>query len=342
MKAQNCKNAGASGVIIGNYNLNQIMFMAGNDTVDIPSVSVTGQTVLAVSTMLRKGDVTVTITVGPDLLSLQHGFVIMMINTLAILFAFGLSMGCFSLFMRYKRIALEHARLQEAEEVKRLAKEKIEAIVNALEVSVYKKTMPGADLEAGIMQDDEEEADCCAICLEEMEDEDEIRLLPLCVHGTNFHLVCLDQWLMDVQSCPMCKAKLNEEESECESEEAEEAEEAEAESTEIDPTTDNAPTDCLLLTRRGSDGDSEDDDGVGHVMGSHALSSTIDGGVEGSDSDEEDSVGHVGSSHFASMSDRLDLVASVDMNTSVDMDIDPKKDGDVDEVEMHKRTTVVA
>ncbi|KAK7312045.1 hypothetical protein RJT34_10598 [Clitoria ternatea] len=46
----------------------------------------------------------------------------------------------------------------------------------------------------------------CAVCLSEFQDSDNIRLLPECHHV--FHTDCIDAWLPDHMSCPVCRAKL--------------------------------------------------------------------------------------------------------------------------------------
>ncbi|KAH0459906.1 hypothetical protein IEQ34_010569 [Dendrobium chrysotoxum] len=43
----------------------------------------------------------------------------------------------------------------------------------------------------------------CAICLNEFEDEDTIRLLPKCDHV--FHQECIDAWLASHVTCPVCR-----------------------------------------------------------------------------------------------------------------------------------------
>jgi len=46
----------------------------------------------------------------------------------------------------------------------------------------------------------------CAVCLDEFEDNDRIRTLPLCSH--TFHLVCIDTWLSKQPNCPICRSCL--------------------------------------------------------------------------------------------------------------------------------------
>jgi E3 ubiquitin-protein ligase RNF13 len=47
----------------------------------------------------------------------------------------------------------------------------------------------------------------CAICLDDFEDQDEIRLLPKCRH--EFHRLCIDPWLLTKSPlCPVCKRSI--------------------------------------------------------------------------------------------------------------------------------------
>ncbi|KAH0455884.1 hypothetical protein IEQ34_015916 [Dendrobium chrysotoxum] len=52
-------------------------------------------------------------------------------------------------------------------------------------------------------------AGCCAICQAEFDDEEEgedepLRLLPDCGHL--FHAICIDQWLQQHTTCPVCRS----------------------------------------------------------------------------------------------------------------------------------------
>ncbi|XP_074596330.1 E3 ubiquitin-protein ligase goliath-like [Brevipalpus obovatus] len=51
-------------------------------------------------------------------------------------------------------------------------------------------------------QKTDELVECCAICIEQYKIFDVIRILP-CKHA--FHKACVDPWLIDQRSCPMCK-----------------------------------------------------------------------------------------------------------------------------------------
>ncbi|XP_009799417.1 E3 ubiquitin-protein ligase ATL15-like [Nicotiana sylvestris] len=46
----------------------------------------------------------------------------------------------------------------------------------------------------------------CAVCLNEFEDDETLRLLPTCCHV--FHPDCIDAWLISHITCPVCRANL--------------------------------------------------------------------------------------------------------------------------------------
>ena len=47
----------------------------------------------------------------------------------------------------------------------------------------------------------------CAVCLDEIEDEQPARVVPGCNHG--FHVECADAWLSKHLVCPVCRTKLD-------------------------------------------------------------------------------------------------------------------------------------
>ncbi|RID44591.1 hypothetical protein BRARA_I01375 [Brassica rapa] len=51
------------------------------------------------------------------------------------------------------------------------------------------------------------ESECCAVCLYDFENHDEIRRLTNCRHI--FHKGCLDRWMMDYNqiTCPLCRTQ---------------------------------------------------------------------------------------------------------------------------------------
>ncbi|XP_027356247.1 E3 ubiquitin-protein ligase ATL23-like [Abrus precatorius] len=47
----------------------------------------------------------------------------------------------------------------------------------------------------------------CAVCLDEIENDQPARLVPGCNHG--FHVHCADTWLSKHPLCPVCRTKLD-------------------------------------------------------------------------------------------------------------------------------------
>ncbi|XP_072971621.1 RING-H2 finger protein ATL16-like [Typha angustifolia] len=46
----------------------------------------------------------------------------------------------------------------------------------------------------------------CAVCLNEFQEEERIRLLPNCLHV--FHIDCIDTWLQTNANCPLCRSPI--------------------------------------------------------------------------------------------------------------------------------------
>ncbi|CAK8538808.1 unnamed protein product [Lathyrus sativus] len=44
---------------------------------------------------------------------------------------------------------------------------------------------------------------CCSICFQDLEDGELVRVLPKCSHV--YHLECIDKWLLQQGSCPICR-----------------------------------------------------------------------------------------------------------------------------------------
>jgi len=47
----------------------------------------------------------------------------------------------------------------------------------------------------------------CAVCLDDITEEESARVIPGCNHA--FHLECADTWLSKQPICPVCRAKLD-------------------------------------------------------------------------------------------------------------------------------------
>jgi len=92
---------------------------------------------------------------------------------------------------------VESTAMEEEEEV---AQGLDESVINAISSFIYTTTKSE--------QQEESRAEC-AVCLEEFQDNNHIRTLPLCSH--TFHLNCIDVWLRSNPSYPICHSCLVEE-----------------------------------------------------------------------------------------------------------------------------------
>ncbi|KAI3521291.1 hypothetical protein L1887_10753 [Cichorium endivia] len=48
----------------------------------------------------------------------------------------------------------------------------------------------------------------CIVCLYEVSQEEDYRKLPNCNHGIQFHAHCIDTWLKNHTTCPMCRSHI--------------------------------------------------------------------------------------------------------------------------------------
>ncbi|RRT77431.1 hypothetical protein B296_00011789 [Ensete ventricosum] len=72
------------------------------------------------------------------------------------------------------------------------------AVLRVLPVTVYR----AADFKEGLE---------CSVCLSELSDGEQARLLPKCNHG--FHLECIDMWFHSHSTCPLCRSPVGAEPS---------------------------------------------------------------------------------------------------------------------------------
>ncbi|KAL5289539.1 hypothetical protein ACFFRR_009564 [Megaselia abdita] len=69
--------------------------------------------------------------------------------------------------------------------------------------SLTKKVIMKIPIKTGVRNDEKDsDQDCCPICIETYRQTDCIRILP-CNH--EFHKNCIDPWLVEHRTCPMCK-----------------------------------------------------------------------------------------------------------------------------------------
>jgi len=81
----------------------------------------------------------------------------------------------------------------------------VERGIHGLEPSVV-TTFPTVKLGDGGPQRPPVQEAQCTVCLEEYEAKDVVRVLPACGHA--FHAPCIDAWLRQHPTCPVCRASL--------------------------------------------------------------------------------------------------------------------------------------
>jgi hypothetical protein len=59
-------------------------------------------------------------------------------------------------------------------------------------------------LECTFLTADGWEQTMCSVCQSEMADGEKVRVLTACTHS--FHTTCVEQWLRDHATCPLCRA----------------------------------------------------------------------------------------------------------------------------------------
>ncbi|PIA55226.1 hypothetical protein AQUCO_00800151v1 [Aquilegia coerulea] len=92
----------------------------------------------------------------------------------------------------------------------------------------------------------------CAVCLNEFEDDETLRLLPKCDHV--FHPECIDAWLSSHTTCPVCRANLEEavtEGTQVPAAEESSNEVADEEQNSVLPETSESPSHVLIQVNDG-------------------------------------------------------------------------------------------
>ncbi|KAL0392754.1 UNVERIFIED_CONTAM: RING-H2 finger protein ATL16 [Sesamum radiatum] len=72
-----------------------------------------------------------------------------------------------------------------------------EAAIRSIPILEFKKTAPGK------RPAPETKSYECAVCLNEFQEEEKLRVIPNCGHG--FHVDCVDVWLQNNANCPICR-----------------------------------------------------------------------------------------------------------------------------------------
>ncbi|XP_060688391.1 E3 ubiquitin-protein ligase RNF128 isoform X1 [Hemiscyllium ocellatum] len=191
-KILNAAEQGASAVVIFNYPTpaNEVVQMSHPGTGNMVAVmigNIKGSEILA---LVREGiAVSMVIEVGK-----QHGPWMSQYSIFFVSVSFfvvtAATVGYF-IFYSARRLRLARAQSRKQKQLKHEAKKAI----NQLDLRVLKH----GDQETG------PDADSCAVCIEAYKPNDVVRILT-CNHI--FHKNCIDPWLLEHRTCPMCKCDI--------------------------------------------------------------------------------------------------------------------------------------
>ncbi|KAL6634240.1 hypothetical protein ACP70R_026911 [Stipagrostis hirtigluma subsp. patula] len=82
----------------------------------------------------------------------------------------------------------------------------VERGISGLEPSVVRSFPTVKVGDGGTQRPPAQEESQCTVCLEEYAAKDVVRVLPACGHA--FHAACIDAWLRQHPTCPVCRASL--------------------------------------------------------------------------------------------------------------------------------------
>ncbi|XP_038630767.1 E3 ubiquitin-protein ligase RNF128 isoform X1 [Scyliorhinus canicula] len=191
-KIQNAAGQGANAAVIFNYPTpaNEVVQMSHpgtGDTVAVMIGNIKGSEILA---LVKDGiSVSMVIEVGK-----QHGPWMSQYSIFFVSISFfvvtAATVGYF-IFYSARRLRIARAQTRKQKQLKHEAKKAI----NQLDVRVLKH----GDQETG------PDADSCAVCIDAYKPNDVVRILT-CNHI--FHKNCIDPWLLEHRTCPMCKCDI--------------------------------------------------------------------------------------------------------------------------------------
>lgn len=181
-------NSGASGAVIFNEpGTNNNVIQMSHPGTTIVAIMISDVRGIGLWQLLHEG-VSVSMTIE---LGLQHGIFMSHYSILFISIAFFIiTTATIAYFIFYLAKRLNNIRLhnQKQKQMKATAKKAL----GQLEV----RTLKNGD------QETEPDADSCAVCIESYKVGDVLSVLT-CSHS--FHKACIEPWLMEHRTCPMCK-----------------------------------------------------------------------------------------------------------------------------------------
>lgn len=191
-KIQNAASHGARAAVIFNYPTpkNEVVQMSHPGTDRMIAVMIGNTKGTDVLRLVKDGiSVSMMIEVGK-----QHGTWTNQYSVFFVSISFfvvtAATVGYF-IFYSARRWRAARALTRRQKQLKNEAKK----VINQLEV----RTLKGGDKET------EADADTCAVCIEPYKPGDVVRILT-CSHI--FHKTCIDPWLLEHRTCPMCKCDI--------------------------------------------------------------------------------------------------------------------------------------
>lgn len=101
-----------------------------------------------------------------------------------------------------RNAAAQHAAAAQAGDVAIIH---VERSVRGMEPSVV-TAFPTVKFGDDSQRPPAQEESHCTVCLEEYQAKDVVRVLPYCGHA--FHVTCIDAWLKQQSTCPICRASM--------------------------------------------------------------------------------------------------------------------------------------
>lgn len=195
-KVLNAKALNASAVVIFDNNSGQSvesLLMKCNGVGNIGAISISGKLGVRLAAELKNHDVYLRIEVGETHYNKEQAWKAGKTSVLFVLVSFILLM-CISLawlvFYYVQRFRYFYARDKKEKQLLNAAKKAI---------SKLSSRICGAN---GVQEDAEES---CAVCLEGYRNGETLRVL-FCRH--EFHKQCVDPWLLEHRTCPICKTNI--------------------------------------------------------------------------------------------------------------------------------------
>ncbi|XP_067853393.1 E3 ubiquitin-protein ligase RNF128 isoform X3 [Heptranchias perlo] len=191
-KIRNAADQGANAAVVFNYPTpsNEVVQMSHPGTGNMVAImigNIKGSNILA---LVKNGiSVSMVIEVGK-----KHGPWMSQYSIFFVSVSFfvvtAATVGYF-IFYSARRLRIARAQTRKQKQLKSEAKKAI----NQLDLRILKQ----GDQETG------PEADSCAVCIEAYKPNDVVRILT-CNHI--FHKTCIDPWLLEHRTCPMCKCDI--------------------------------------------------------------------------------------------------------------------------------------